>query len=197
MAKTAQRADRADQVHAGGAQRLHRQEIAEQRAVGHIDRKGPAGDVAAPGRLVTRQHLRRAGILAVPRSPCRRCRRYRRHRAVPCSGPARRSAAAHGRLRRPARCGSSRICAGCSIASGNTMPSGLDLDAAEDGMRLPLGGVATVLRRPAPSAASASVGRADPDHAAAIAGQRHEHAGALRRVKLGRDILVRPANARC
>ena len=41
-------------MQAGRAQRLHRQEIAEQRAVGDIDRKGPAHDVAAPRRSVAR-----------------------------------------------------------------------------------------------------------------------------------------------
>ena len=54
----------ADQVHAGRAQRLHREEIAEQRTVGDIDRKGPAHDVLAPGRLVARQDSGRAGVLA-------------------------------------------------------------------------------------------------------------------------------------
>ena len=43
--KPPQRAERAEQMQARGAQRLHGQEIAEQRAVGDIDRDHPAGDV--------------------------------------------------------------------------------------------------------------------------------------------------------
>ena len=51
-------------MHAGRAQRLHRQEIAEQGAVGHVDREGAAGDIAAPRRIVALEHLRRARIFA-------------------------------------------------------------------------------------------------------------------------------------
>ena len=46
--ETAKRSDRADQMQTGRAQRLHRQEIAEQRAVRDIDGEGPAGDIGAP-----------------------------------------------------------------------------------------------------------------------------------------------------
>ena len=42
---------------------------------------------------------------------------------------------------------------------------------------------------------SASLGDAHPHHAAAVAGQRHEHAGTLRGMKLGRDIPMRPRMA--
>ena len=38
-------------------------------------------------------------------------------------------------------------------------------------------------------------GRGDPHHAAAVAGQGHEHARAVRGVKLGRDISMRPRMA--
>ena len=96
-------------MQSGGAQRLHGQEIAEQRAVRDIDGKGPAGDIGAPRPIVTLQHLRRARVFARHQSLPARCRRYRRHRAVPCSGPARRSAVSHARPRRPARCGLWRI----------------------------------------------------------------------------------------
>ena len=48
-------------MQAGRAQRLHRQEIAQQRAVGHIDGEGAAGDVGAPRRIIALQHRRRAG----------------------------------------------------------------------------------------------------------------------------------------
>ena len=37
--------------------------------------------------------------------------------------------------------------------------------------------------------------RRDPHHAAAVAGQRHEYAGTLRRMKLGGDISMRPGMA--
>src|SRR6266481_7581549 len=57
-------------------------------------------------------------------SPPARYRRYRRHRAIPGSGPARRSAAAHARPRRPARWGIWRIVwAGRSPAETNGVPA--------------------------------------------------------------------------
>ncbi len=71
--------------------------------------KRAAQDIGTPRRIVAFQHQRRAGVFARRDRLPARCRRYRRHRAVPCSGPARRSAAAHARPRRPARCDVERI----------------------------------------------------------------------------------------
>ncbi len=82
---------------------------AEQRPIGDFDDKGPADHIGAAGRIVTLQYPRRTGIFAGDDSLGDDRRRDRRRRAVPCSGPARRSAAAHGRPRRPARCGRRRI----------------------------------------------------------------------------------------
>ena len=80
---------------------------------------------------------------------------------------------------------------GCSIVSGNRLrprlrPGRARRSNATASRRRP-----TVHRRSSAINRAASAGERNPDHAAAIAGQGHEHAGALRRVKLGRDILVR------
>ena len=173
---------------------LHRQEIAEQRAVGDIDGEGSAQHIGAPRRIVAFQHLRRAGVFARRHRLAARCRRYRRRRAAPCSGPARRSAGSHARPRRPARRDAFANCLGCSIASGNRWRPGSTrrrpriecdwLSAASDNSssdqrHQPLG----LLRR------------RDPYDAGAIAGQRHKYAWALRGMKLRRDISMRPRMA--
>ncbi len=69
--------------------------------------------------------------------------------------------------------------------------SGFDLDAAENGVRLPFRGLGqfVVAERHQPLGLAR---RGNPHHAAAIAGQGHEHARALRGVKLGRDAVVGP-----
>ena len=74
------------------------------------------------------------------------------------------------------------------------MASRLDLDAAENGMRLLFGGLRqfVVAQRHQPFG---FLRCRDPHHAAAVAGQRHEHAGSLRRMKLGGDISMRPRMA--
>ena len=64
------------------------------------------------------------------------------------------------------------------------------MNATEDRMRLPLGGRGqrVVVERVKPLRL---LRRRDPDDAAAVAGQGHEHAGALRRMEFGRDLMVR------
>ena len=71
------------------------------------------------------------------------------------------------------------------------MPSRLDADPAENGMRLRFGGLRQfiVAQRDQPFGL---LWRRDPHHAAAVAGQRHEHARPLRRMKLRGDISMRP-----
>ena len=133
--------------------------------------------------FVARQHLRRTRVFAARSSPRARCRRYRRRRAVPCSGPARRSAAPHARLRRPARRDCGRTASGCSIASGNRWRPGstrirprMECDcvpAACDS--------SSSLERHQPLGLA---GVRDPDHAGAVAGQRHEYARTLRRYEI-------------
>ena len=187
---------RADQVHAGRAQRLHRQEIAEQRTVGDIDRNGPACDVGAPGRLVARQDLRGdpgsspseialpaiSAMSAASRSPMLR----------PC-------APIGGTTWADSPTSATRLLAnllGLLDRQRKQIAPGLDLDAAENGMRLLFGGFGqfVVAQRHQPLGFR---GRRNPHHAAAVAGQGHEHAGPVRRMKLGGDVLVRPANGRC
>ena len=83
--KPPQRADRADQMHAGARAATARQEVAEQRAVRDIDRRRCGWrHRCAARRSIARQHLRRAGILARATSLAGRYRRCRRHRAIPC-----------------------------------------------------------------------------------------------------------------
>ena len=86
------------------------------------------------------------------------------------------------------------ICRGCSMDKRKFVPARLDRDAAENGMRLLLDGVRqlVVVERDQPLGL---LRRRHPDHAAAVAGQGHEHARAVRRVKFGRDVLVRPGMA--
>src|SRR3954449_2419123 len=74
------------------------------------------------------------------------------------------------------------------------MPSRFDADTAENGMRLPFGGLRqlVIAQRDQPFCFP---GRGNPYHAAALAGQRHEYAWTLRRVKFGRNISMRPRMA--
>src|SRR5579863_299379 len=62
--KAAKRPNRADQMQAGSAQRLHRQKSAQQRAVGDVDSEGAANDVGAPRKSVTMERGGPAGIIA-------------------------------------------------------------------------------------------------------------------------------------
>ena len=48
----------------GRAQRLHGQEIAEQRAICKVDRKDAAQDIGAPAEIVASEHFACAGISA-------------------------------------------------------------------------------------------------------------------------------------
>ena len=72
--------------------------------------------------------------------------------------------------------------------------AGLDRGTAEDRVRLLFDRQRKflVIERDQPLGL---VGRDDPDHAAAIAGQGHEHARAVRRMKFRRDVLVRAGMA--
>src|SRR5262249_21143299 len=72
--------------------------------------------------------------------------------------------------------------------------TGFDLYASEDRMGLLLGRFRQLLVAECDQPLSLP-GARDPNHAAAIAGQRHEHTRTLGRVKLGRDIPVRPRMA--
>ena len=79
-------------------------------------------------------------------------------------------------------------------AERKQMPSSLDRDAAENGMRLPLGGLRqfVIAQRDQPFG---FLGGGDPHHAAAVAGEGNEYARTLRGVKLGGDISMRPRMA--
>ena len=79
-------------------------------------------------------------------------------------------------------------------AERKQMPSRLDRDAAENGMRLPLRGFRqfVIAQRDQPFGFP---GCGDPHHAAAVAGQGNENARTLRGVKLGGDISMRPRMA--
>src|SRR4051794_4910914 len=77
---------------------------------------------------------------------------------------------------------------------GEQVAPGLDAHASKDRMRLLLdrGGQLRVAQAAKPLCFSR---RRDPDDAGAVAGQGHEHARAMWRVELGRDIAMRPCVA--
>ena len=69
--------------------------------------------------------------------------------------------------------------------------AGLDTDTAENGVRLPLGGIRefVIAQRHQPPGFTRGH---DPHHAGAVPRQRHEYAGSLRGMKFGGDISMRP-----
>ena len=139
-------------MQAGRAQRLHRQEIAEQGTVGDIDGEGAAQDVGAPRRIVAFQHLRRAGIFArrdrlphdlgdiggIAQSHVQALRADRRH---------------HMRGLADQRDAMLRELPGLLDRQRKQMTSRLDPDAAENGMRSCFPQPPTVRHRSARSAA--------------------------------------------
>src|SRR4030081_262248 len=74
------------------------------------------------------------------------------------------------------------------------MASRLDSDTAENGMRLPFGGLRQFVIGQCDQPFGFP-GCRDPHHAAAVAGQRHKYARTVRRMKLRGDISMRPRMA--
>ena len=79
---------------------------------------------------------------------------------------------------------------GLSIVSGNRLRPGSTLTRPRMRMRLLFGGVRQFVVAERHQPLGFLRGRY-PDHAAAVAGQGNEHARTVRRVELGRDVLVR------
>ncbi len=88
----AQRADLVEHIKPEPAQPLYGQEVGEQRAIEQIDGDAARGDIATAQRVVGRQHVIAANVIAGALGFDRRVRRWSRHRAGRGSSPERRSA---------------------------------------------------------------------------------------------------------
>ncbi len=178
-------------MHPERAYRLHRQEIAEQRAVGEIDRQRPAVDVGPAGALEPGEGLRRTRIViagegvgddvgnvgGVPQSHVEALRADRRQHV-------RGFAHQHHAPRREAFRMFDR--------QRKRMTATFDPQAAEDGMGPLLGGhrKVVVAQRHQPLSL---VWACHPNHTRSLARQRHEHARTVDGVKFRRGVAMRAA----
>ena len=176
-------------MHACGAQALHRQEVAEQRAVRDIDDKSTAGDIGAARPVVAPEHLRCAGVLDVgDRFPdeISDVGGIAQTQVQPLRADRGNDMGGFADERDPV----ARELAWLFDGKRKHVTSAFDVDAPENGMRLSFGRLREfiVAERREPRGLP---GSSDPHHAAAKATQRYEDAGPVRGVKLGGHVLVR------